>query len=590
MLTAGFANRQNSSNMPYTKYRPFLDTNTVSLPDRTWPNNRLTKAPRWLSTDLRDGNQALVEPMNPAQKRAMFDLLVRLGLKEIEIGFPAASAADFDFCRSLVADGAVPEDVTISVLTQARPEIIEKTVKAIDGLPRATVHLYNATAPVFRRVVFHNDREATKQLAVAGAHEVLGGLEKRLSEDTIAGFEYSPEIFMDTELDFALEVCESVMDVWQPSPDREMVINLPTTVERATPNVYADQIEYMSRNLSRREFVALSTHTHNDRGTGLASTELALLAGADRVEGCLFGQGERTGNVDLVTVALNLFSQGIDPQLDLSDIDEVVAVYEECTSMSVPERTPYSGSLVYTAFSGSHQDAIKKGFADRDERVAAAGGDENAVIWDVPYLPLDPKDLGRDYEAVVRVNSQSGKGGVAYLMSSTRHLDLPRRMQLELAKLVQHHTDRFGGEVTADRLWQIFVDEYLPYKEAEGLAPWGKYRLISSTLVSGEEGSHSELSCILREYGHGEEQHDHIISAEGNGPIDAFVGALGKVGLDVKVLDYAEHALSSGHDATAAAYIECEVNGQTLWGCGIDPSTVRAGFKAIVSAINRSLR
>ncbi|MGO1594199.1 MAG: 2-isopropylmalate synthase, partial [Ancrocorticia sp.] len=407
MRTSGFANRQQNTSMPNGKYRPFLETNAVDLPDRMWPNNRITKAPRWLSTDLRDGNQALVEPMNPKQKRAMFDLLVRLGIKEIEVGFPAASAADFDFCRSLVADNAIPEDVTISVLTQARPEIIEKTVKAVDGMPRATVHLYNATAPVFRRVVFHNDKEATKQLAVAGAQEVLAGLEKRLSEATVAGFEYSPEIFVDTELDYALEVCESVMDVWQPGPDREIVINLPTTVERATPNVYADQIEYMSRNLTRREHVALSAHTHNDRGTGLASTELALLAGVDRVEGCLFGQGERTGNVDLVTLALNLFSQGIDPQLDISDIDHIVEVYEQCTSMVVPERTPYSGSLVYTAFSGSHQDAIKKGFVDRDERVAAAGGDENAVPWDVPYLPLDPKDLGRNYEAVVRVNSQS---------------------------------------------------------------------------------------------------------------------------------------------------------------------------------------
>ena len=356
--------------MPTAKYRHFLDVNPVRLPDRRWPDRRIDKAPRWLSTDLRDGNQALIEPMDPARKRMLFDLLVRLGVKEIEIGFPAASAADLEFCRSLADGGLVPEDVTISVLTQSRPEIIHATVDALDGLPRATVHLYNATAPVFRRVVFHNDREATKQLAVSGAQELVAYMEKTLGDDTVAGFEYSPEIFVDTELDFALEVCEAVMDVWQPGPGREIVVNLPTTVERCTPNVYADQIEYVSRNLSRREFVALSAHNHNDRGTGIATAELAMLAGIDRVEGCLFGQGERTGNVDLVTLALNLFSQGIDPELDLSDIDEVRRVVEHCTQMEVPARTPYGGDLVYTSFSGSHQDAIKKGFADRRDRAA----------------------------------------------------------------------------------------------------------------------------------------------------------------------------------------------------------------------------
>ncbi len=590
MRTSGFANRQVASNMPIGKYRPALETNPVSLPDRQWPNNRITRAPRWLSTDLRDGNQALIEPMDPERKRKMFDLLVRMGVKEIEVGFPAASQADLDFCRSLVEDDAVPEDVTISVLTQSRQDIIHRTVEALQGFPRATVHLYNATSPVFRRVVFHNDREATKQLAVAGTQEVAAYMEKLLGDETVAGYQYSPEIFVDTELDFALEVCEAVMDVWQPGPDREIILNLPTTVERYTPNVYADQIEYMSRNLSRREHVALSAHNHNDRGTGLATTELAMLAGVDRVEGCLFGQGERTGNIDLVNVALNLFTQGVDPQLDISNIDEIIDAVEYCTRMNVSERAPYSGSLVYTSFSGSHQDAIKKGFTDRAERVAAARGDEAAVPWDVPYLPIDPKDVGRTYEAVVRVNSQSGKGGVAYLMSSTRNLELPRRMQVELAGLVQRHTDRFGGEITSDLLWQIFVDEYLPYKEADGLKPWGHFRLLSTSMTSGEEGEDVHLTATVREYLDGDEQFDHEIGARGNGPIDAFVSALNELNMNVHVLDYAEHALSSGHDATAAAYVECDVDGQILWGCGIDPSTIRASFNAIISAVNRALR
>ena len=589
MKTQGRSSRQNPSGMPIAKYRHFLDVNPVSLPDRTWPDNRILKAPRWLSTDLRDGNQALIEPMDPARKKLMFELLVELGLKEIEIGFPAASAADLEFCRSLVEEGLVPEDVTISVLTQSRQEIIHKTVDALEGLPRAVVHLYNATSPVFRRVVFHNDKEATKQLAVTGTQELVAYMEKTLGDDVVAGFEYSPEIFVDTELDFALEVCEAVMDVWQPGPDREIVINLPTTVERCTPNVYADQIEYMSRNLSRREHVVLSAHNHNDRGTGIATAELAMLAGVDRVEGCLFGQGERTGNVDLVTLALNLFSQGIDPELNLSDIDRVRRVVEHCTQMDVPPRTPYGGDLVYTSFSGSHQDAIKKGFADRARRVAENGGDENAVIWDVPYLPLDPKDVGRTYEAVVRVNSQSGKGGVSYLLSSTRQLDLPRRMQIELSGIVQRHADKFGGEITAEQLWRIFADEYLPHTEADGLSPWGKYRLASATVSAGD-GSSTALEARVVERIEGKRDKRHLIEASGNGPIDAFVTALSTIGADVHVLDYAEHALASGRDATAAAYVECDVAGQTLWGCGIDPSTMRASFNAIISAVNRAAR
>lgn len=589
MKTQGRSSRQNPSGMPIAKYRHFLDVNPVSLPDRTWPDNRILKAPRWLSTDLRDGNQALIEPMDPARKKLMFELLVELGLKEIEIGFPAASAADLEFCRSLVEEGLVPEDVTISVLTQSRQEIIHKTVDALEGLPRAVVHLYNATSPVFRRVVFHNDKEATKQLAVTGTQELVAYMEKTLGDDVVAGFEYSPEIFVDTELDFALEVCEAVMDVWQPGPDREIVINLPTTVERCTPNVYADQIEYMSRNLSRREHVVLSAHNHNDRGTGIATAELAMLAGVDRVEGCLFGQGERTGNVDLVTLALNLFSQGIDPELNLSDIDRVRRVVEHCTQMDVPPRTPYGGDLVYTSFSGSHQDAIKKGFADRARRVAENGGDENAVTWDVPYLPVDPKDVGRTYEAVVRVNSQSGKGGVSYLLSTTRHLDLPRRMQIELSGIVQRHADKIGGEITADQLWRIFADEYLPHTEADGLSPWGRYRLASATVSAGD-GSSTALEARVVERIEGKKDKRHLIEASGNGPIDAFVTALSTIGADVHVLDYAEHALASGRDATAAAYVECDVAGQTLWGCGIDPSTMRASFNAIISAVNRAAR
>lgn len=590
MKTSGKASRQQPSGMPFVKYRSFHESNPLALPDRTWPNNRITRAPRWLSTDLRDGNQSLIEPMDPLRKRQMFDLLVGMGFKEIEIGFPAASKADFDFCRSLIEDDAVPEDVTISVLTQSRPEIIHRTIDALEGLPRATVHLYNATSPLFRRVVFHNDKEATLHLAVTGAQDVISYMEKTLSDETIAGFEYSPEFFVDTEPDFALEVCSAVMDVWQPGPDREIIFNLPTTVERCTPNTYADQIEYFCRNIPNRESVVVSAHNHNDRGTGAATTELALMAGADRVEGCLFGHGERTGNVDLVTVALNLYSQGIDPELDLSRIDEVRATVEHCTSMEVPPRTPYAGDLVYTSFSGSHQDAIKKGFEDRAARLKKAGGIENDVVWDVPYLPIDPKDVGRSYEAIVRVNSQSGKGGVAYLISTTKHLDLPRRMQLELSALVQRHTDTYGGEIGADRLWQLFVDEYLPYTAAEGLRPWGKYRLISTRLTSPDEGEHSQLEARLREYDAEGAYVEHSLNALGNGPIDAFVKALRSLGIDISVLDYAEHALSEGGDATAAAYVECAVAGQTLWGCGIDPSTMRASFKAIVSAVNRAMR
>ena len=585
---------QQPSGMPFAKYRPFLDVVSIDLPDRTWPDKRITAAPRWLSTDLRDGNQSLIEPMGPQAKRAIFDLLVSMGFKEIEIGFPAASQTDFDFVRSLVDDGAIPEDVTISVLTQSRGELIDRTLDACIGIPRATVHLYNALSPLFRNVVFRMDRDQIRELAVDGTRQIMARAEKVLDEDTIFGYEYSPEIFVDTELDYSLEVCQAVMDVWQPEEDREIILNLPATVERATPNVYADQIEWMSRHLPRRESVCLSLHNHNDRGSGVAAAELGLMAGADRVEGCLFGHGERTGNVDLVTLALNLFSQGVDPMLDLSDIDEVRRTVERATGMDVPPRTPYAGELVYTSFSGSHQDAIKKGFAARSTQVSAKKAEgltdaeaQIAVPWAMPYLPIDPHDVGRSYEAVVRVNSQSGKGGVAYLLGTTRKLELPRRLQIEFSRIVQRHTDTYGGEVDGDRLWSIFADEYLPAAaapEAE-LSRWGRFELRGATLTSTGDDEDSTLTVTLVDGG--EEKH---LTAAGNGPLDAFVTALEGTGLSVRILDYVEHALSEGRDAKAASYVECEVDGQVLWGVGIDPSITTSSFKAVISAINRALR
>ena len=584
---------QQPSGMPFTKYTPFLDTVATDLPDRTWPSRRITAAPRWLSTDLRDGNQSLIEPMGPSAKRAVFDLLVRMGFKEIEVGFPAASQTDYDFVRSLVDDDAVPDDVTISVLTQSRTDLIDRTLDACVGLPRATVHLYNALSPLFRRIVFRMDRADIRELAVDGTRAVMARAEKVLDEDTVFGFEYSPEIFVDTERDYALEVCEAVMGVWQPEGEREIILNLPATVERATPNVYADQIEWMSRNLSHRESVCLSLHNHNDRGSGVAAAELGLLAGADRVEGCLFGHGERTGNVDLVTLALNLFSQGVDPMLDISDIDEIRRVVERSTNMEVPPRTPYAGELVYTSFSGSHQDAIKKGFADRARAVEAKRAEgldavaaEMAVPWSMPYLPIDPHDVGRSYEAVVRVNSQSGKGGVSYLLKTTHNLDLPRRLQIEFSRIVQRHADTRGGEVDAGDLWTIFTDEYLPAKAAPGadLPAWGRYELKGATLTAaGDEDS--ILTVTLRDGGR-----RRLLTASGNGPLDAFVTALEQTGVEVRILDYVEHALSQGRDALAASYVECEIAGQVLWGVGIDPSITTSSFKAVISAVNRALR
>ena len=563
---------QQPSGMPCHRYTPFKP---VDLPDRTWPAKTVTKAPRWLTTDLRDGNQALIDPMSPNRKRAMFDLLVTMGYKEIEVGFPSASQTDFDFVRELIEGGKIPQDVRISVLTQAREDLIERTVQSLEGAQRATVHLYNATAPTFRKVVFRIGREECKALAAEGTRHVMEYADKILGDGTDFGYEYSPEIFMDTELDFALETCEAVMDVWQPGPGREIILNLPCTVERSTPNVYADQIEWMSRNLSRREHVCLSVHTHNDRGTAVADAELAVLAGADRVEGCLFGNGERTGNVCLVTLGLNLFSQGIDPMIDFSNIDEIRRTTEYCNQLPVHPRHPYAGELVYTAFSGSHQDGIKKGFEALEAEAAAAGIPFSDYAWNVPYLPIDPHDVGRSYEAVIRVNSQSGKGGVAYVMKSGHHLDLPRRLQIEFSKVIQVRTDEEGGEVTPNEIWDSFTAEYLTE---------GSVALLDHQSSSVVEGKHV-LSAEVSVDGAAQE-----IEGAGNGPISAFCAALASVGIDVRVLDYAEHALTEGTDAQAASYMEIEIGGRVLWGVGIDTNTATASMRAIVSAVNRSRR
>jgi 2-isopropylmalate synthase len=562
---------QQPSGMPCQRYTPFQP---VDLPDRTWPGRTVTRAPRWLSTDLRDGNQALIDPMSPERKHKMFDLLVRMGYKEIEVGFPSASQTDFDFVRELIEGDRIPDDVRISVLTQAREDLIERSVQSLVGARMATVHLYNATAPIFRRVVFRIDREECKALAVEGTRHVMKYAETLL-DGTDFGYEYSPEIFMDTELDFALDVCAGVMDVWQPEPDREIIFNLPCTVERSTPNVYADQIEWMSRNLPRRDSVCVSVHTHNDRGTAVADAELAVLAGADRIEGCLFGNGERTGNVCLVTLGLNLFSQGVDPMINFSDIDEIRRTVEYCNQLPVHPRHPYAGDLVYTAFSGSHQDAIKKGFEALEADAARAGVPFAEYPWAVPYLAIDPHDVGRTYEAVIRVNSQSGKGGVAYLMKAEHRLDLPRRLQIEFSRVIQAHTDIEGGEVTAAQMWEIFATEYL----AEG--PLGLLDHQSSSVVESKHALTAEISAD------GQAQQ---VEGIGNGPISAFCDALATVGIEARVLDYAEHALTQGTDAQAAAYVECEIGGQVYWGVGVDTNTASASMRAVLSAVNRSRR
>ncbi|MFE7184133.1 2-isopropylmalate synthase [Streptomyces erythrochromogenes] len=568
---------QKSSGMPIHKYGQYEQ---VDIPDRTWPGARVTKAPRWLSTDLRDGNQSLIDPMTPARKREMFDLLVRMGYKEIEVGFPSSGETDFAFVRSIIEEGAIPDDVTISVLTQAREDLIERTVESLVGAKRATVHLYNATAPTFRRVVFRGSKEQIKQIAVDGTRLVMEYAEKLLGPETTFGYQYSPEIFTDTELDFALEVCEAVCDVWQPSEGREIILNLPATVERSTPSTHADRFEWMARNLTRREHICISVHPHNDRGTAVAAAELALMAGADRIEGCLFGQGERTGNVDLITLGMNLFSQGIDPQIDFSQIDEIRRTSEYCNQMEVHPRHPYAGDLVYTAFSGSHQDAIKKGFDAMEADAAAAGKTVDDIEWAVPYLPIDPKDVGRSYEAVIRVNSQSGKGGIAYVLKNDHKLDLPRRMQIEFSRIIQAKTDAEGGEVTPKAIWDVFSDEYLPNPEN----PWGRIQLRSGSTATDKDGTDTlTVEAVV-------DGVETVLNGTGNGPISAFFDALAGIGVDARLLDYTEHTMSEGASAVAASYIECAIDGRVLWGIGIDANTTRASLKAVISAVNRAGR
>jgi 2-isopropylmalate synthase len=566
--------------MPIHKYRPYHEYLGIDLPDRTWPSKHITVAPRWCAVDLRDGNQALIDPMSPERKRIMFDLLVRMGYKEIEVGFPSASQTDFDFVRTLIDEDLIPDDVTIQVLTQARQELITRTYESLIGAKRAIVHLYNSTSILQRDVVFRTDRQGIIDIALAGAHMC------RAAESIIPGteiyYEYSPESYTGTELEFAVDICNQVIEVFEPTPERKVIVNLPATVEMATPNVYADSIEWMSRRLAHRENVILSLHPHNDRGTAVAAAELGYLAGADRIEGCLFGNGERTGNVDIVALGINLFTQGIDPQIDFSDLDEVKRTVEYVNQLPVPERHPWAGDLVYTAFSGSHQDAIKKGFEAMEADAASRGVTVDDLEWAVPYLPIDPKDLGRSYEAVIRVNSQSGKGGVAYLLKNDHALDLPRKLQIEFSGVVQTKTDAEGGEVTSPQIWAIFQDEYLPAVEPD--AKWGRFEL-DSTRTSSDMSGVVDLHVQLR-------VGDQVQAAEatGNGPIAAFLTILGNEGVDVKLYDYVEHTLSASGDALAAAYVELNVNGRTLWGVGIDADISTASLRAIVSAVNRAVR
>ncbi len=566
-------NPQQPSSMPFNRYKPFVP---IDLKDRTWPDRVISKAPRWCAVDLRDGNQALIDPMSPGRKLKMFQLLVDMGYKEIEVGFPSASQTDFDFVRELIEKDLVPDDVVIQVLTQARDHLIERTYESLVGTDQAIVHVYNSTSTLQREVVFGLDKAGIKEIAVHGAQLV-----KKYAEhaDGEIYFEYSPESYTGTELEYAVEVCNAVTDIWEPTPDRPAIINLPATVEMATPNIYADSIEWMSRNLANRDSVVLSLHPHNDRGTAIAAAELGYLAGADRIEGCLFGNGERTGNVDLITLGMNLFSQGIDPQIDFSDIDEIKRTVEYCNQLPVAERHPYGGDLVYTAFSGSHQDAINKGLNALKRKADAANISVDEHQWEVPYLPIDPKDVGRNYEAVIRVNSQSGKGGVAYIMKSEHNLDLPRRLQIEFSQVVQKITDTEGGEVTAQQMWELFKDEYLPNPEK----PWGRFALVSVAQDSAVDGD-TTLQAVLKDL-----TTQVSLSGVGNGPIAAFSEALNSHGVQVRVLDYQEHALSAGGDAQAAAFLECQVGERILWGVGIDPSIVTASLKAIISAVNREL-
>ncbi len=573
-------NTQKPTSAPVHKYRPFHEQIRVDLPDRTWPAKRIETAPRWCAVDLRDGNQALIDPMSPERKRVMFDLLVKMGYKEIEVGFPSASQTDFDFVRQLIDENLIPDDVTIQVLTQAREHLIARTYEAIAGAKQAIVHLYNSTSVLQREVVFRTDQQGIVDIALEGAR--LCKRYEATIPQTEVYYEYSPESYTGTELEFALRICNEVLEVFQPTSERKVILNLPATVEMATPNVYADSIEWMSRHLNHRENVILSLHPHNDRGTAVAAAELGYMAGADRIEGCLFGNGERTGNVDLVALGINLLTQGIDPQIDFSDIDQVKRTVEYCNQLPVPERSPWAGDLVFTAFSGSHQDAIKKGFEAMEARAAAEGTTVDQIEWAVPYLPIDPKDLGRSYEAVIRVNSQSGKGGVAYLLKADHAIDLPRKLQIEFSGVVQARTDAEGGEVSSTQIWDIFTDEYLPAKDDD--QRWGRFELLSTRSSSDMSGD-VHLDVTLRDGDAAQPA-----SAVGNGPVAAFLEIVRAQGFDVTLYDYVEHALSSGGDAQAAAYIELQVDDQRLWGVGIDNDISTASLKAIVSGVNRAIR
>ena len=600
---------QKPSDMPYTKYVAYDKQVPFDYPERTWPGKRLQRAPRWCSVDLRDGNQALVNPMDSERKLRFWNLLVSMGFKEIEVGFPSASETDFDFIRMLIERELIPDDVTIVVLTQCREHLIRRTYEALKGAKRAIVHFYNSVSVLQREVVFRKNKEEIKKLATDAA-ELCKDLESEAKGIDLY-YEYSPESFTGTEPEYAVEVCNAVIGVIKPTPEHPMIINLPATVEMTTPNVFADEVEYVSTHLDDRDSVVLSLHPHNDEGMGVAATELAVLAGADRVEGCLLGNGERTGNVDLVTLGLNWLTQGIDPQLDLSNVPEIRKTVEYCNQIKISERHPYAGNFVFTAFSGSHQDAIKKGLEARQVAAERAGADLDSFVWLVPYLPIDPKDIGRTYEAIIRVNSQSGKGGMAYLLKTNHNLDLPKRLQIEFDKIVQNFADTTKKEVKDEDIWRLFKDEYLPVEQSgmtaagvvvgdthdASLAPWGRLKLLKVSVSSGEDGSDTVLKARLLDRGvnvGGEQPVEREVSGIGNGPIAAFLNAISNFGVDASIMDYVEHTMSVGTDAMAASYVECQVgeadDAQIVWGVGIDSSITTSALKAIISAINRSQR
>ena len=600
---------QKPSCMPYNKYASYSEQIPFDYPERTWPGKRLQRAPRWCSVDLRDGNQALVNPMDSERKLRFWNLLVSMGFKEIEVGFPSASETDFDFIRMLIERELIPDDVTIVVLTQCREHLIRRTYEALKGAKRAIVHFYNSVSVLQREVVFKKNKEEIKKLATDAA-ELCKDLESEAKGIDLY-YEYSPESFTGTEPEYAVEVCNAVIGVIKPTPEHPMIINLPATVEMTTPNVFADEVEYVSTHLDDRDSVVLSLHPHNDEGMGVAATELAVLAGADRVEGCLLGNGERTGNVDLVTLGLNWLTQGIDPQLDLSNVPEIRKTVEYCNQIKISERHPYAGNFVFTAFSGSHQDAIKKGLEARQVAAERAGANLDSFVWLVPYLPIDPKDIGRTYEAIIRVNSQSGKGGMAYLLKTNHNLDLPKRLQIEFDKIVQNFADTTKKEVKDEDIWRLFKDEYLPVEQSgmtaagvvvgdthdASLAPWGRLKLLKVSVSSGEDGSDTVLKARLLDRGvnvGGEQPVEREVSGIGNGPIAAFLNAISNFGVDASIMDYVEHTMSVGTDAMAASYVECQVgeadDAQIVWGVGIDSSITTSALKAIISAINRSQR